>query len=130
RIPDQVDFCLPLSALGSVETLRQKPLQSIQGPVRQDGGDDPPLRCPFRGGEPDVLLQVTCFPPFPQQFLVHGDVLYEPCVADAIKASFDVPFENPGRAPFLAVAPQSEKTVLQGIRTTTFQPKTIGMVVG
>src|SRR5208337_2491571 len=55
---------------------------------------------------------------------------YEPCVADAIKASFDVPFENPGRAPFLAVAPQSEKTVLQGIRTATFQPKTIGMVVG
>ena len=54
----------------------------------------PALRCSFRGGEPGVLLQETRFQPFPEHLLVHGDVRQEPFMADLIKASFDVPFEN------------------------------------
>src|SRR5262249_52467642 len=58
RITNQVDLAVPASAAWVAEVFGQQPLQSIQGSVRQGGGDDAPLRCPFRGGEQGVLLQV------------------------------------------------------------------------
>src|ERR1019366_9551973 len=57
RITDQVDFILPWSFWRLGEAFRQEPLQSIQGPIRQGGRNDPALRCSVRGGEPGVLLQ-------------------------------------------------------------------------
>src|SRR3954454_11080899 len=59
------------------------------------GRDDPALGGPFRGGEPGVLLQETRLQPFREHLPVHGDVGQEPFMADLIKASFDVPFEDP-----------------------------------
>ena len=91
------------------------------------GRDGPALRCPFRGGEPGLLLQETCFQPLPEQRLVHGDVRQEPVMADSIKASFDVPFENP-----LWTVPmtQQDMDLFQGIGTAAFPSKAIGMAVG
>src|SRR6266566_4212889 len=66
RIAYKVDLAFPASAARRAEAFRQQPLQSIQGSIRQDGGNDTPLRCPFRGGEQNMLLQVTCFQPFPK----------------------------------------------------------------
>ena len=48
-------------------------------------------------------------------------------MADAIKASFDVPFENPFRIMPMA---QQEMSLCQGISTAAFPPKAIGMAVG
>ncbi len=91
------------------------------------GRDRPALRCSFRGGEPGLLLQETCFQPLPEQCLVHGDVRQEPIMADSIKASFDVPFENP-----LWTVPmtQQDMDLFQGIGTAAFPPKARGMAVG
>jgi hypothetical protein len=90
-----VDLALLAPAAGSAEAFRQQPLQSIQGSVRQNGGDDPPLRCSCRGGEQDVLRQLTCFQPLPQHFFIHEEVIHQPTVADAIKAGLDVAFKDP-----------------------------------
>ena len=48
-------------------------------------------------------------------------------MADSIKASFDVPFEDP-----LWTVPmtQQDMDLFQGIGTTAFPPKAIGMAVG
>ena len=74
-----------------------------------------------------MFLQETCFQPLPEQRLVHGDVRQEPIMADAIKASFDVPFKNP-----LWTVPvtQQDMDLFQGIGTAAFPPKAIGMAVG
>ena len=74
-----------------------------------------------------MLLQETRFQPSPQHLPVHGDVRQEPFMADLIKASFDVPFENP-----LWTVPmtQQDMGLSQGIGTATFPPKAIGMAVG
>jgi hypothetical protein len=48
-------------------------------------------------------------------------------MADPVKASFDVPFEDPFGAVTIA---QEEMTLLQGIGTAAFQSKAIGMAVG
>lgn len=48
RIANQMDFIIPLSAAWRPEPVGQQPLESIQCSIRQDGGDDAPLRCPFR----------------------------------------------------------------------------------
>jgi site-specific DNA recombinase len=91
------------------------------------GRDDPALRCSLHGGEPSMLLQETRFQPLPQHSGVHGDVRQQPGVADAIKAGFDVPFQNPlGTLP---VARQAMNSI-ERIGTTTFQSKAIGMAVG
>jgi hypothetical protein len=74
-----------------------------------------------------VLLQETRFRPFPQQRPIHGDVRQEPVVADAIKASFDVPLENPLWTVPIA---QQEMSLFQAVGTAAFQPKAIGMAVG
>ena len=51
RIADQVDLVLlPLPAR-TAEAFVQQLFQSVQGPVRQRGGDDTALRAPSRGGE-------------------------------------------------------------------------------
>ena len=63
----------------------------------------------------------------PQQPPVHGDVLQEPVMADAIKASFDVPFQNPF---WTAPIAQDNMRLIQGIGTAAFQSKAIGMAVG
>src|SRR4051795_1197182 len=76
----------------------QQLLQAIQGPIRQRGGDNPPLRCALRGGEQDVLLQESGLQPFPKDFLVHGDMVDQPAMADSIKARFDVPLQDPVRS--------------------------------
>jgi site-specific DNA recombinase len=91
------------------------------------GRGDPALRCAFRGGEPGVLLQETRFQPSPEHLPVHGDVRQEPFVADAIKASFDVPFEDPSWTLPMA---QQEMGLSQRIGAATFAPKAIGMAVG
>jgi hypothetical protein len=48
-------------------------------------------------------------------------------MADAIKASFDVPFQNPF---WTAPIAQDNMRLFQGIGTTAFQPKAIGMAIG
>jgi len=48
-------------------------------------------------------------------------------MADAIKASFDVPFQNPF---WTAPIAQDNMRLFQGVGATTFQPKAIGMAVG
>ena len=103
-------------------------LQSIQGPIRQGGGDDPALRCPFRGGEQDVLLQETGLQPLPEHLLVHGDLIQQPSVTDPIKAGFDVAFEDPASRPWWTS--EDLVTLIQGIGTAALQPKAIGMAVG
>ena len=74
-----------------------------------------------------MLLQETRFQPLPQQSGVHGDVRQQPGVADAIKAGFDIPFQNP-----LGTMPEAQQVVslFEGIGTTAFQAKAIGMAVG
>ena len=47
-------------------------------------GDDAALRCSFRGGEQDLLLQITCLQPFPKHLPIHEDVIQQPSVTDAI----------------------------------------------
>src|SRR6516162_7987163 len=47
-------------------------------------GDDTTLRGPFRGGEQDLLLQITCLQPFPKHLLIHEDVIQKPSVTDTI----------------------------------------------
>src|SRR5262245_39728506 len=98
RIANQVDLALLASAARLAEAFRQQPLQPIQGPVRQNRRYYSSLRCPFRGGEQDMLLQVTCFQPLPKHLLVHEDVILQPSMTDAIEARFDVPLEGPARA--------------------------------
>src|ERR1700734_1631980 len=53
-------------------------------------------------------------------------------MTDAIKAGFDVAFENPvGTARVSTVwTPEDFVTLIQGIRTAAFQPKAVGMAVG
>src|SRR5262249_6468164 len=66
RIANQVDAVpFPLRS-GGAEALGQQRLQSIQGSIRQRGGENPALRGPFRGGEEDVLIQVARFQPLRQ----------------------------------------------------------------
>jgi hypothetical protein len=48
-------------------------------------------------------------------------------MADSIKASFDVPFENPLWTMPMA---QQEMSLCQRIGTAAFPPKAIGMAVG
>jgi hypothetical protein len=48
-------------------------------------------------------------------------------MADSIKASFDVPFEDPFWTVPMA---QQSMSLVQGIGTATFQSKAIGMAVG
>ena len=91
------------------------------------GRDDPALRCSVRGGEPGVLLQETRFQPPPQDLLVHGDVRQQPFMADSIKASLDVPFQNPLWTVPIA---QDDVRLFQGVGTAAFQSKAIGMAVG
>ena len=92
-----MDFASPTPMACVTEALLQQLLQPIQGPIRQRGGDNSPLRCAFRGGEQDMLLQEPGFQPLPEHFLVHGDVVDQPGMADSIKACFDIPFQNPIR---------------------------------
>ncbi|MBV8313869.1 MAG: recombinase family protein [Planctomycetaceae bacterium] len=91
------------------------------------GRADPALGGPFRGGEPGVLLQETRFQPSPEHLPVHGDVYHEPFLADPIKASLDVPFEDP-----LWTVPMAQHAMglCQGIGAAAFPPKALGMVVG
>ena len=91
------------------------------------GRDNPALRCAFRGGEENLLLQETRLQPFPEHVLVHGDVVQQPVMADLIKACFDIPFQNPFRTGGI---PQDLVTLIQGIGTAPFQPKAIGVTVG
>src|SRR5215470_13811570 len=63
RIADQVDLALLASAARRAEARFEQPLQSIQSPIRQYRRYYPPLRCSFRGGEQDVLLQITRLQP-------------------------------------------------------------------
>src|SRR5207253_2532802 len=102
--------------------LLQQALQSIQGPVRQRRGDDSPLRCTFRGGEPNVLLQEARLQPLPEQPSVQGDVLQQPGMADAIEARGDIPFQDPAGA---ARSAQQDVTLLQGVRTAAFSPEAV-----
>src|SRR6266545_5980828 len=48
-------------------------------------------------------------------------------MTDAIKARFDISFQNPARTVRTA---QDVMTLFQGIRTTPLQPKAIGMAIG
>ena len=74
-----------------------------------------------------MLLQETRFQPLPQHSGVHGDMRQQLGVADAIKASFDVPFQNPLGT--MSVAHQA-MNLIKRIGTTAFQSKAIGMAVG
>jgi hypothetical protein len=91
------------------------------------GRDDPALRCAVRGGEPSMLLQEARFQPLSQQSGVHGDVRHQPGVADAIKAGFDIPFQNPLGTVRVT---QQDVNLFEGIGTTAFQSKAIGVAVG
>ena len=53
-----MDFGFVAPVAPVAEAFRQESLQSIQGSIRQGGRDDTALRCPFRGGKVDVLLQL------------------------------------------------------------------------
>jgi hypothetical protein len=55
RIADEVDFVLPLLRCGG-EAFRQQPLQSIQGPVRQDGGNHAPNNVAKSSLIPDSII--------------------------------------------------------------------------
>lgn len=127
RVSNQMDAMLPGLRPGLAEVFRQDLLQSIQSPIRQDGGNDPALRSAFRGGEEDLLLQVTCFQPASENFLVHWDMSEQPGVVDPIKASFDVSLQNPAGTVRFA---QDIVTLCQGIRTVPFPPKAIRVVIG
>src|SRR5262249_13442606 len=60
------------------------------------GRDDAALgRAPIRGME-GVPFQVSRLQPFAQDDLIHGDMGQEPVMADAVKTSLDVAFEDPG----------------------------------
>src|SRR5947209_17598677 len=73
-----------------------------------------------------MLLQETRVQPFPEYLSVHGDMRQEPFMADLIKASFDVPFENPwGTVPMA----QHRMGLCHRIGTAAFSPKAIGMTI-
>jgi site-specific DNA recombinase len=91
------------------------------------GRDDPPLRCAFRGGEQDVLLQEPGLQPLSEHFLVHGDIVEQPGMADSIKACFDIPLQDPTRTGW---TPEDLVAFIQGIGAAAFQPKAVGMAVG
>lgn len=114
-----------------------QPLPFDPGPKRgclQDcgRGDNSPLRGPFRGGEQDLLLQVTGFQPSAQDAFVHEDVIEQPAMVDTIEAGSDVAFEDPiGTVAATALRPPKHfVTFIQGIRTAPFQPKAIGVAIG
>ena len=88
--------------------------------------DDPALRCTFRGGEQDVLLQEACFQPFPEDDLVHGDVGQQPVVAYPVVARRDVPFEDPCSR---VGNTQHVKATLQSIGTTETLAEAVGILV-
>src|SRR5215472_2036811 len=121
-----MDCCFVTPMASVADALLQQLLELISGPIRQRGGDDPSLRCAFRGGEETLLLQETGLQPLPEQFLVHGDVVQQPVVADSIKACFDIPFQNPSRT---GGTPQDLVTLIQGIGAASFPPKAIGMAI-
>jgi site-specific DNA recombinase len=109
-------------------------VDSPDGGILQDcgRGDNSPLRGPFRGGEQDVLLQVTGFQPFPKNLPIHKDVIQQPSVTDAIEAGLDVAFEDPTRPLSLGTVwtPKDLVTFVQGIRAAALQPKAVGVAVG
>ena len=74
-----------------------------------------------------MLLQETRFQPSPEQSPVHGDVPQEPFMANSIKASFDVPLENPLWT--VSIADQ-DTNLVESVRTAAFQSKAIGVAVG
>src|SRR6516165_6445079 len=91
------------------------------------GRDDPALRGSLRGGEPGLLLQETRSQPSPQHRPVHRDVGQKPFMADFIKASSDITFENPfGTVPMT----QQGLGLSHGISTAAFPPKAIGVAIG
>jgi len=81
----------------------------------------------FREGFEDLARPETRFQPPPQHLLVHGDVRQQPFMADSIKASFDVPFQDPLWTVPIA---QYDVRLIQGVGTAAFQSKAIGMAVG
>src|SRR5262249_12716724 len=98
-----------------------------QSSVRQDGGDDAALRCAFRGVEPDAFFQETRLEPRAQDALVHGNVLEQPGMTDAVEAGGNIPFQDPSWSMWVA---KEEMTLLDGIRTAACLAKAIGMAVG
>src|SRR5262249_56368464 len=64
-IADQMDLAPPLLGPRGGEARTQPLVESIEGQVRQDGRDDPALRCAFRGGVPDAFFQEPSLKPLP-----------------------------------------------------------------
>ena len=95
------------------ELFPQKRLQSVQGQVRQRGGDDPALRRPCFRGEEGLIFHIPGFQPLTQHFLVRGHVAQYPVVADVIKTAANVTFQYPLRG---TLSPQSQEARINGIR--------------
>src|SRR4051794_20729664 len=47
------------------------------------------------GVEPDAFFEETRLEPTPQNSLIHGNMLYQPGMADPVEARFDVTFQDP-----------------------------------
>jgi hypothetical protein len=74
-----------------------------------------------------VLLQEPGLQPLREHFLVHGNIINQPVMADLIKAGFDIPLQDPART---GRTPEDLVAFIQGIGTAAFQSKAVGMAVG
>jgi hypothetical protein len=87
----------------------------------------PPWGCTLRGGDEDVFFHEASLQPLLQNDPVHGCVGQQPVVADPIEAAFDIALQDPGGA---VVVAQDLVTLIQGIGTTAFLAKAVGVGIG
>ena len=115
-VADYVDF----GAVGGDGFYRC--LQSVQGHIGQDWGDNPPLRGPRLGRVEVAFFNITCLQPLPKHEAIHWDVFHEPVMADSVETGFDIPFKYPlRRAPLC----QPDVALVYGIGATSVQTKPV-----
>src|ERR1017187_5643665 len=75
----------------------QEGLQTIQGPVRQRGGDNSSLRSTLLGGEPFRVFEESALQPLLKDDGIHRYMGKKPSMTDVVETAFYVPFKNPIR---------------------------------
>src|SRR5258708_39614376 len=73
----------------------QEGLQTIQGPVRQRGGDNSSLRSTLLGGEPFRVFEESALQPLLKDDCVHRNMDMKPSMTDVVETAFYVSFKNP-----------------------------------
>src|SRR6266851_5654489 len=126
RVSNEIDLepVLLVSVTSPTEGDFQELLQSVQGHVCQRWRDNSALRRTRLRWEQGAILDVACFQPSPQHLRVRGNLVKHPLVAEKIKTTANVAFENPRR---VVLPTEHAITLLNCVCCAAFPAKAVGM---